>query len=90
MKAIWKYTLSGSYEQIVQLPENAQILTVQVQNDEMCLWAMINPGQSHRVENRTICIVPTGLVIQDTNGLAYISTVQMAQGKMVFHIFEKV
>jgi len=42
-KTIWKFTLDLVDEQQVSLPKDAEILSVQVQNGNICLWALVNP-----------------------------------------------
>lgn len=40
---IWKYSLEITDDQILGIPENAKILTAQLQNDVACIWALVNP-----------------------------------------------
>jgi len=81
---IWKYTLECIDEQTLLLPKNAKILTVQIQNGKLQLWALLNPKAA--IETRYIYIFGTGYDIPDHIRLKYISTVQI--GIFVWHIFE--
>jgi hypothetical protein len=66
------------------MPEGAEILTVQMQNGEPCLWALVDAHLP--TTNRKILIRGTG---HDASGVGrYISTFQMKGGALVFHAFE--
>lgn len=84
---VYKYELEITDEQIIRLPFAAEILTVQMQRDKCCLWALVDPR--HEFEERTICIHGTGHHIQDGIRLKYISTFQIPNLGLVFHAFEK-
>lgn len=75
-------------EQAVALPAGAQILTVQVQQGQPCLWASVDREQK-RIEPRTIRIIGTGHPAPDLGELHYIATVQFQGGNLIFHVFEK-
>lgn len=66
------------------MPADAEILTVQLQNQEVVLWAKVNP--SAVTERRLFIVQPTGIEFDDL-GLKYIGTVQFAHG-FVGHVFE--
>jgi hypothetical protein len=84
MRAVWKFPLMLQDSQSVYMPTNADLLTVQMQGEQICLWALCEPenGMSPRI----ILIHGTGNPIGDIEG--YIGTVQMLGGKLVFHVFE--
>lgn len=84
---IWKYQLKVADESVVEMPEDAQILTVQVQNGESCLWAIVDPNA--KPKPRKIYMYGTG-AIKDCDKIArrYIGTVQHHGGSLVFHVFE--
>ena len=84
---VYKYEIKISDEQTVELPFNAEILTIQMQRDKCCLWALVDPR--NELEERTICIYGTGHPIQDGIRLKYISTFQIPHLGLVFHAFEK-
>lgn len=86
---IWKYSLEITDDQILGIPENAKILTAQLQNDVACIWALVNP-ETPRIEKRYIRIIGTGHEITDSEKLVYISTIQLQNLNLVFHVFEKV
>lgn len=84
---VYKYELKITGEQIISLPFGAEILTVQMQDDKCCLWALVDPR--YEFDERTICIYGTGHPIQDKIRLKYISTFQIPHLGLVFHAFEK-
>lgn len=86
MKAIWKYTLRLQDEQEVDIPEGAVLLDVQMQNAQPQLWALVSP-QKERV-SRIIKIHGTGHILPDSVG-EYVASFQMAEGALVFHVFDK-
>lgn len=68
------------------MPEGAKILTCQVQNNGICLWAEVDseaPNQRREIE-----IIGTGHPTTEANR-SYIGTVQMVNGCLVLHVFER-
>ena len=86
MKAIWKFPLQLVDIQDVVMPKGAEILTVQVQKDDLCMWAAVDPRED-TIAN-TIFIHGTGHQIEDFEKKKYISTFQIAEGDLIFHVFE--
>ncbi len=84
MKTIYKYTLKPENIQQIELPIDFEILSVQMQEDDICLWAKVSAGISK--VKRTICIYGTGVNIKEDD-LTHIGTVQ--DGIYVWHIFIK-
>lgn len=85
MNRIWKFELKVVDDQIIEMPINSEILTVQIQQEYVQLWAIVNPELS--VEQRHIRIYGTGFPVGNTK-LKYISTFQQYNGRLVFHVFE--
>lgn len=83
---VWKFPLHMTDLQDVPLPEGAQLLSAQMQGVTLCLWALVNPKSPARA--RTIEIIGTGNPCDDVPR-KYISTVQMAGGLLVWHVFER-
>lgn len=68
------------------MPEGAQILSAQIQNGEVCLWALVDTEKP--LKNKEIRIYGTGHPYEYTDQDAkYIGTVQLKS--FVWHIFEK-
>lgn len=86
---IWKYPILTTDWQEIHIPRGADILTVQVQHGDACLWARVNPAQPP--ESRMIEVFGTGHEIHKDMGVErrYIGTYQLANGDLVFHVFER-
>jgi len=84
-KRIFKYPLELNESQYITIPKDHKILSVQVQRDTICVWALIDDDTERIVQ--PIRIVGTGHSIPSMNPLGeYIGTVQ--QGGFVWHVFK--
>ncbi len=45
MISIWKFNLQTIDKQEIQMPVGAELLTVQIQNGEPCLWARVDTNE---------------------------------------------
>lgn len=89
MLTVHKYPLQMLGEEILALPQGAQILHVAEQHGSMQLWALVNPEQA-QTEDRVIRVAGTGHPIDDRRGrLVFINTFMMRGGALVFHAFER-
>lgn len=86
MKRVYKYPLDIQDEVVVFMPKGARVLSVQVQNGSPCIWAAVD--QNEPLEERWFRIAGTGHPIQDDVVDGFIGTIQLYDGKLVFHIFE--
>ena len=86
--SIWKYELAVTDVQNISIPIGAKILTVQVQNGLPCLWVLVDPKADK--EMRCFEIFGTGTPVLSDMGTSreYISTFQIRQGNLIFHVFE--
>lgn len=86
---IWKYQIQGNSHSI-EMPMGAQILTVQLQFDKPCIWAVVNPLND--LEERHFEIYGTGQDINCEQSVGfkrkYINTFQINGRRLVFHLFE--
>ncbi len=89
MKTIHKYPLAVTDFQEVILPVEAEILTVQSQGENPYMWVLVDLDKV-RKETRFIEIFGTGHSINCDMGVSrnYISTFQLYDGELVFHVFE--
>lgn len=87
MKTVYKYPLVLTDVNVVVLPPDAEILSVQEQPGQLALWALVDPSAPH-IAQRTICIAGTGHPLDSSVGYRHISTFQMHGGNLVFHAFE--
>lgn len=88
MTRIYKYPLQPmGGVQSIEMPQGADILSVQAQNDRPTLWAAVNPDAP--MESRRFVTAITGALIPDKEDEAiYLGTVQLAEGTFVLHVFE--
>lgn len=85
---IWKYEIATTDWQHIEMPKNAKILCVQIQNRMPCIWAMGDTEEE--LINRKIVVIGTGHDVPDYEELIYIGTYQLDDGRLVFHVFERV
>lgn len=83
---IWKYPIALHEEQVQRMPVGAQILSVQMQRSQPCLWVLVNPNSPR--EERTIYVHGTGHEA-DFSNKRFIGTIQFESEQLVFHVFEK-
>ena len=83
MRTIWKFSIALHNEQFVQMPKGAVVLSAQVQNGILCLWADIETHNDN--ETRHIYINGTGNPIQQPADARYVSTVIM--DAFVWHVY---
>lgn len=83
---VYKYALEVLDAQRVRLPFGAVPLSVQEQNGELQLWALVDTANTD--EYRYVYIVGTGNPIGfSVVDAAYIGTVQTYGGRLVWHVF---
>lgn len=93
MKAVFKYELDNLPVSHVHMPEDAKILSLQVQREALCLWAEVEVNLDwihvRPLRDRSFRFVATGEAF-DERGLRYIGTVQMkCRDGLVFHVYEQ-
>lgn len=86
MKTIYKYSIETTDEQNINMPEMAEILTVQIQYGRPYIWALVDTENEQGV--KTIEVFGTGNPIPD-GVRSYIGTYQLLNGELIFHVFEK-
>jgi hypothetical protein len=90
---IWKFKLDAIDQQEVEMPEGAEILTAQVMDGWICLWAKVDPDKE--MVYRQIELIETGeRVSRNCNDeRKYIATVQVQREHFevnVIHVFESI
>lgn len=88
MKTIYKYPITSALNPVsvcqIYIPKNSMQLSIQIQNHQICLWALVNPDELP--ELREFIIAGTGNLLPN-EGMKYLGTVQ--QPPYVWHIFER-
>ena len=89
MLTIFKYRLELSSRQYIEVPCDAEFLTVQLQRGEICLWAVVDPGKVN--VSQEFVIRGTGHPLPDKSFeiLQFLGTVQ-TQDAYVWHVFRVV
>lgn len=85
MNVIYKYELHVTDTQTIEIPKSAEMLCVQMQRGNPCLWVLVDP--EYIKEKVNIRIFGTGNPIHESNSLEYIDTFQ--EGALVFHVFKE-
>ena len=84
MKSIWKFQLFPA-QPVVYLPRGARVLSAGAQEDNIFVWAAVNP-EAEKVP-RIIRVYLTGSVIaENLQDLTFVGTVFV--GYLVFHVFD--
>ncbi len=84
---IYKYKLGDYFDKSsVHLQIGAKILSINKQDNEWFLWAMIDPYET-KMEERVIRMTSTGQLLRKVDSLEYLSTV--FDGVYVWHFFEE-
>ncbi len=81
MKTIHKYPLKIAEQQTGLLPAGAELLAIQLQGEQLCLWARINLDGP--VAKRTLLMCGTGQPAPDGPHIATVQT-----GDFVWHFFD--
>lgn len=86
-KVIYKYQLAYG-KNSVGMPKGAEILTAQLQDDKIMLWALCD-HDVQTMEERVFEVLFTGQPFNESSVLRrkYISTVMTTSGAIVYHIF---
>lgn len=85
MRRIWKYPLEITDEQFIDVPLGSEPLSVQIQNDQLCIWVGV-PNDGRPTKEQPIRIYGTGHPV-DSLLKDYVGSVQQAGGALVWHVF---
>lgn len=86
---IWKYPVSIKDKFTLEMPRGARILSIQAQVGDPQLWALVDPEEL--MVYRDFVLVGTGNPFAfDAETYHYLATFQIAEGHLVFHLFEDV
>lgn len=86
MKTIHKFPIEIVDFQVINIPSGAKFLHVDMQNQTMCLWALVDTDAP--IVERRIRVIGTGLPAGDISIEQHIGSVLVLQGTYVFHIFD--
>lgn len=86
LKSIWKFHLETTDIQQIEMPADAEILTIQTQDEIPCIWALVSPDAPKR--KVAFEIFGTGHPVPENGKRKYVGTYQLRKGALVFHCFE--
>ena len=86
MQKIWKFSIPAKDTFDLVLKEGAQVLTVQVQEEEPYIWVLLDPDAPD--EAASFLLIPTGKALPDVP-VSYVGTFQVLEGAGVFHLFRQ-
>ncbi len=88
IKRVYKYPLPIRDQVYVRMPINAEIFHIHPQDNDLCIWAAVDPDEKQTVD-RCFRIAGTGHEIEYYERMAYLTTVHLDYGSLVFHVFER-
>lgn len=88
MKVVYKYPVEWADTFKLSLPYHAQILHAGVQNEMLCIWALVDPA-SPLTEAVKFHIVGTGHKRSDIDYDTTVFIGTVFHGPLVFHIFKE-
>ncbi len=86
MRTIYKYPVEITEKLEVAMPSDSEILSLQIQHELPCVWALVNP--ENEISTRRFRWFGTGHPIEKGEDLIYVGTIQIQGGILVFHLFE--
>lgn len=86
-KTIWKYELNVADITYIDMPENAEILSIHIQDEIPCIWALVDKDNIN--ETRVFEIYGTGHPITGNHkNKKFIGTFLINNDTLVFNVFE--
>ena len=85
MKTIYKYPLSFEDRFLIDMPDGAQPLSLQMQHGVPCLWAMVDTNAP--TVKRALYCRGTGHDADAIGNAEHLGSVQMQGGALIFHFF---
>jgi hypothetical protein len=87
MRTIYKYQLKLQDDQVIEIPEGAEIISAREQRGEICIWAIV-PVPTEVQMKITVHIRGTGHTMPEgTANTMFIDTVMLPEVNLVFHLF---
>lgn len=87
MKTIYKYPIKIDDTFEIIMPAGSEVLTIQLQNGEPYIWVLVDPDKDSIPH--TFYMLGTGHLRKGLRKENYIGTFQLADGRLVFHLFHK-
>jgi hypothetical protein len=87
MRKVLKFKIETKDVNKIEVPLDAKFLSAQCQKGQICVWALCE--NTTLKELRIVEIFGTGHDIPDDENLIFIDTVQLLDGDIVLHVFER-
>lgn len=90
MAVILKYPLNIAVQQVVHLPVEAQVLSIEVQNDRLCMWALCEDAAFRQTKAIEVVAIVTGMPGVPEDILTthhFMGTKMLSNGSFVAHVF---
>ena len=90
MAVILKYPLEIAVQQVVHLPIEAQVLSIEVQHNKLCMWALCEDAAFRQTRALEVVIIMTGMpgVSEDILTTHHVmGTKMLNNGSFVAHVF---
>lgn len=88
-RTIWKFILRPIDTNNVEMPKDSEILSCQLQDGHICLWALVDPDAEKEI--RKFGLIGTGHFIKQEEA-KFIATLQfykfLGHYNQVYHLFE--
>jgi hypothetical protein len=86
---IWKFQIPLEEKSEVEMPKDAEVLAVQMQGSQLCVWAAVDPN-AEKVKRR-FYVVGTGHPMPKSLDACYAATVQIdgAIDTLALHVFHE-
>lgn len=86
---VWKFVFRDGHDRVIfEMPRGAEVLFVTNQQEQLCLWARVDPRAEK--EPRPFAVVMTGGPAPTPEQGRYIGTALLHGGALVLHVFEPV
>lgn len=82
--SVWKTILTQDEIQTISAPAGAEMLCASELMEAPCVWFLCDPDAE--IKKRQIIVVGTGWI--DIPQGKYIGTIFLADGQLVFHVFD--
>lgn len=84
MATIWKFPIPIQDEFTIAMPKGAELLHVEVQHGQPCVWARVDPDLGH--EDRALKLRGTGHPVDPE--CRHVGSFLLHEGALVFHLFD--
>jgi len=86
VKRVFKYAVPANDEFTLSMPTGARLLSVQSQLGEPFLWALVDDAAE--TATRKFALRGTGHDAEGLEGSVFVGTFQLANGRLIFHLFD--